>query len=302
MTQKTADEQKISPRNVIRPLLRHDVTLVLRHLKAAVRRWEESAEHVHQLRVSIRKTRVCLQLFRGWFESSEDVDWLERKLKALQRCAGKARDLDILLANGPKGKSGQRIRNSWISKRSAKQDRIRKHFVTLVQKRRMAARCQLILQQIAADRMLVGQWKTWANSQIRKCLSDLVSSVPRKAGAARLHDCRIAARRARYTVEILKSYLPVCLSEELLEVTSELQERLGQFQDAVVSAQAVSAFLKKSRESGTRHRNIRDLDESQRQCVSDRNVRLLEWLQLEIVPRLSQQAEKLSEDLDIHLR
>src|SRR5688572_22152124 len=74
--------------------LKESLAELFRRWEAAVNHSGENPEHVHQLRVASRRTAAAVELFADWLPRRK-TDRLLRKLDALRKSAGPARDCDV---------------------------------------------------------------------------------------------------------------------------------------------------------------------------------------------------------------
>ncbi len=211
----------------------------------------EDIEDLHQMRVSVRRMRATLKAARPLLDAAW-ADALRAELGWLGRALGPVRDLDVLLL------------------------RLRAETATLPERERMAA--QVLLGRLTDEHALARAdmlaaldaprytallerladairlpLPTPTAMQSPPELVDLVRREARKlsraverAGAdppdSVLHELRIYGKRVRYTGELVEPMLgrPV---KRLLGALEELQEILGDHQDACVAEQRVRGLL-----------------------------------------------------------
>ena len=211
----------------------------------------EDIEDLHQMRVSVRRMRATLKAARPLLDAAW-ADALRAELGWLGRALGPVRDLDVLLL------------------------RLRAETATLPEREREAA--QVLLGRLAEEHalaraeMLVAldaprytallerladairlPLPTPTATQAPPELIDLVRGEARRLRKAVdragvdppdpvLHELRIYGKRVRYTGELVEPMLgnPV---KRLLEALEQLQEILGDHQDACVAEERVRGLL-----------------------------------------------------------
>ncbi|HSR45380.1 MAG TPA: CHAD domain-containing protein [Acidimicrobiia bacterium] len=216
----------------------------------AIARHDEP-EGVHQARVATRRLRSDFRTFRRFL----DRDWadgLRNDLRALTDLLGPVRDLDVLHMH-----LGGLIEQVPDSERRAAEE-----ILEILEKERRDARSRLVrgfaepwypelLVRLteageapriveAADLPAGPILVKLAGKPLRK-LRAAVRDLPVEPTAAELHRIRILTKRARYAVEAVS---PVGgeAAEVLASSLSELQDVLGEHQDAVVAGR----WLRKS--------------------------------------------------------
>jgi len=192
-------------------------TRLLDTLTAEARGTVRSAapEQVHNLRVAIRRLMQALAVLNG---PPKQIDKIRRGLKTIMGFAGKTRDYDITLKLARKANASDR-------------------FVARLHRRRAAAAKLLALDlQKWLELGMPAQWREVIAAAHPSASADrvLMKAVKRlfKRGAAaegsrkNLHPLRIAAKKLRYTLDLLDSADPAHL-----EQIKQLQKRLGDIND-----------------------------------------------------------------------
>jgi CHAD domain-containing protein len=208
-------------------------------------------EDVHQMRVSVRRMRAALKAARPLLDA-EWSDGLRAELGWLGRSLGPVRDLDVLLPRlrGLAADLSERERAAAEQLIGAlDQDYLeaRRDMLTALN----APRYSTLLEQLAdAIRLPL---PTRSATDARPELIELVRTefhalrkAVRKAGQNPpdqvLHALRIKGKRLRYTGELAEPALgqPV---RRVLDATAELQEILGDHQDACVAQERIRELL-----------------------------------------------------------
>ena len=202
---------------------------------------ELRAEHVHQMRVGIRRLRSALRAFRGWVTEppAELVDGLRRLFAEL----GKARDSDVLgsgvaaelaragapplhlpadssapdLAALIRSEDTQRLLLAWITWRAGLQP---------------LAGPQDALKRLARRRL-----RRWHKSLVDGChrFDELEPEA--------LHALRKHAKRQRYALEFFAPLLPHQRAARHLQALAAAQQALGEINDLVVARDRYQALV-----------------------------------------------------------
>ena len=208
-------------------------------------------EHLHQMRVAVRRMRAALKAARPLLDAVW-ADDLRAELGWLGRALGPVRDLDVLLlrlhgeiATLPDREqaAGTELVAALLEEHAA----ARSEMLAVLE----SGRYQNLLERLAdAIRLPL---PTPSATQVQPELVDLVraevrtlTKAVRRAGDdppdQTLHDLRIRGKRVRYVGELVEPMLgePV---KRLLKATAGLQEVLGDHQDACVAEQRLRGLL-----------------------------------------------------------
>jgi CHAD domain-containing protein len=203
-------------------------------------------EGVHQMRVATRRLRADLRTFRpvldrAWSEPLRD------ELKWLGRALGTTRDADVMLGNFRKRVDELPERDR--APAQALLDRLseeREEALAALQRLLDGRRYRLLLDALvdavaeprfaddadpaepAADAVPALVAKPW------KKLRKEVGGLDREPANEALHQVRIRAKRARYAAEAATPAIGGD-AERLADILSDLQDVLGELQDAVVA-------------------------------------------------------------------
>jgi CHAD domain-containing protein len=205
---------------------------------------------VHRTRVAVRRLRSSVRTYGKLFEP-EAAERLEAELVWIAGVLGAVRDLDILRErlNGevaalpPEfvvGPVASRLESTLSSDRAAAYRQLRR----AMNGRRYLAVLELLEQwrleppfTDAADAR-----KRAASSYVKKAERKMVKRLRRAlepgADDELLHKARKAEKRYRYACELAQSVLGG-QTDEAIKRAKNLQKLLGEFQDAVVSAEAL---------------------------------------------------------------
>jgi len=208
-------------------------------------------EHVHQMRVGLRRLYATLSLFKKTIstppEISERLAWLAATL-------GPARDWEVLavatLADVVRRCPDERQLDS-LRQLSLSEAGRRRHAAATAVNSRAYTRLLLLLgswiegrrwreelnaEQIAA---LSAPLKKFAVKKLDGLQKNLLKRGNRikQQNAARRHKVRIAAKKLRYASEFFSAYFPLASSNAYVTALSHLQDGLGVANDRNVAAQ-----------------------------------------------------------------
>jgi CHAD domain-containing protein len=227
--------------------------------KAQNIRRRRNIEDVHDIRVSSRRLRACLNIFTDTFPPKKLKIW-QRDIKSVTKAYGKVRDLDVQL--------------DWIERMaSAVQDKkllpgIRRVRLRLRQKRQvgeaemqqvtrtilespslmeMQAWAELVLNAGQADSAPKNQLFQLGYEQIQKRLDEFLFFevfLFDPSRVAELHQMRITAKRLRYALEIFSNLYQGKI-DFALEIARQSQQMLGEIHDADVWITFLPSFIDK---------------------------------------------------------
>lgn len=213
-----------------------------RRLPALVRRGRDPGA-VHDLRVASRRIRAALALLRA--AGVPHTRAWRREVRRLARALGRARDLDVRLAF--LRTFLRRARRKGVSLPPA----LPRLEWRVARERRYAQRYVLCALRRVERSGILGTLEAWARraapaadphhpvarraaarqiGQRLRALMELAPDIRREEAADRHHLLRIAAKRLRYTLEILRPFFGSPL-EPRLGVVRRLQELLGDLHD-----------------------------------------------------------------------
>jgi CHAD domain-containing protein len=228
------------------------------HLPLAVEKASEDPEHVHQLRVGTRRAAAALRVFADCLPRKHHRT-AKRSLRVIRQAAGDARDWDVFLQGLPGAKplassSGIPALDFLIGyamgEREAAQAR-------LVSAAGAAAadfnrECEQIPSQVHAPKgehvpATFGELGTTTIGQLLTALTAAAESNPSNPGE--LHQLRILAKRVRYALEIFADCFPPIFKERIYPAVENVQELLGEVQDATVGLSRLASLRERLKKS-----------------------------------------------------
>ncbi len=222
----------------------------------------EDIEYIHRMRVSSRRLRAAIPVFKDCFPPKNVRLW-QKNIRNITRALGEARDRDVQLdlLNGylqkdidPKIKFGIRRLSLRLSQhRKALQndvnqsildfnesgvaENIKKIIIPLAELNGTNYPYTFALYKIAAD-------------TIREALDQLISHeayIFDPANILELHQMRISAKKLRYSLEIFSSLYADQL-KPYIQNTKKCQDQLGEIHDCDVWLDFIPAFIEEERE------------------------------------------------------
>jgi len=283
--------QQISASQLAAMMLEVRLKVVRENLKHMVARWKKDPGHLHELRISLRRAIASLDLFAPCCRPGKEVQWLGRKLKTVLKSTSKARDLDVLLSRPlPKsGKAGSELRKTWISDRKKAQKPLERHYVKLIDEKKLRQHTQSLLKSTrkadkSSDTPLDPY--AWSMLQLFNRLQSLLKSIPAKPDTDALHRFRIAAKQLRYTAEIVADITADSCVTDLLEQLAPVQKQLGRLQDETVAARSLARAGKKSGYRKSGKSSLRNQSEACHEAGVRLSEELSDWLKSDVQPTL----------------
>lgn len=224
-------------------------------------------EHVHQMRVATRRIRAYLKAAKPALDAGA-ADQLRSDLSALARVLGEVRDLDVMIdrlhseADDLGGHDGEAL-NRLVHQLDSRRDAARAALVAELDRKTFPA--LLAELDAAAERPPVSD--PWADLPALAAaewgkLDKAQAKLQRRFGGNPpdddLHELRIYGKRARYSAELLtgkgsRARRPAAV-KRYLAALAELQEVLGNHQDAAVLEDQLRELVANAGTGGTRGR------------------------------------------------
>lgn len=264
------------------------VRRLLRRTAASLRRDEDAAESVHQLRVATRRAVAAIDAFADLLDPRA-LARARKRLTRLRRAAGGLRDADVALA----ALLAQRDSAAPGAPEHAALDRL----IALTRKQRSRARRRL---RKAASRTTRAKLRR-ARRRLRRALPHAPSPTLRDLADAALdartealrsaslrdlrdlanvHQLRIQAKRLRYSLELFAPCFDPAAAADALARLTDLQERLGRINDdSALLARLESAVADiEHQEDSAAAEGLRRLISAQREALTAaHNAFLADW-------------------------
>jgi len=246
-------DPKMSSGAALRAIIAHGLDVLLANTDALRDLYDP--EYVHQARVALRRMRSALRLFDRKQEDFPPA--LADELRSAGWLLGNARDWDVFADQtlptfiaGAQQEIGPNAR-ALLDRARQRRDAARSVAAAGLASVRYA---QLVLRLHAWTLTPPPHGRTLAQlarRKLRKASARLLAAARFFAALSppRRHRVRILAKRLRYALDFLAVALPKSTTERYVAALSELQDVLGELNDAAV---ARSALRKITRSSSTR--------------------------------------------------
>jgi CHAD domain-containing protein len=241
-----------------RKILRHQFAAMLEHERGT--RIGDDIEELHDMRVAVRRMRVCFEIFEGIF-TKKAIRRHRQGLREAGRALGRVRDMDVFMEkaeryleslDGGESEALAPLMRHWEEQRESARQKmlayLRSHkylefledFNTFVHSKGRGVKQREGLSeggdqvQHAAPRMIYTRFGTV------RAYEPLLD----EASIEQLHQLRIEFKRLRYTVEYFREVLG-SQSETVIKTIKEVQDHLGDLNDADVACTILSEFLER---------------------------------------------------------
>lgn len=260
-------------------------------LNEAGARFSDDPEYVHDARVSIRRARAAARIYQGYFKPKA-VGTLLKRLRRTARLFGAVRDLDVAIAKlqSYQGKTRkksagdlQTTLDDWVARRAVAHAELvkwldSKKYAAFVADFLQFCRtpnagavdlrpapgeamtpCQL--RHVAPPMLL----SNFASVRAYEVWFDLADEVPVET----LHRLRIECKYLRYNLEFMLGLLGPD-GAEIVALLRQLQDDLGDLNDAVVSSQMLTA------EGGAQESSLSQYGQAQEKLIAKLRKQLRE--------------------------
>ncbi len=295
-------KRSVTVEQMAKTLLKACVLDVKAQLRVAAKDWRASIDGVHELRIGLRRTLACLDLFSEQFSGAKETHWLQKTLKELLKSAGKARDLDVLLAREmpERGKAQAQLRKAWKRKRKDCQEPLRQSFETLVREEKLQTKTRALLKSMSAKKADVSSEAapdraSWSAQQLRDRIDLLLKKLPEGSQLKGMHSFRISSKQLRYVAELLQEFHADKTTKHLLRSLADVQKKLGRLQDEAVAAKSVERLSSKL--SSKQGKSLQNMSASARVAAESKAVELNAWLNEKIVPELNRIMQALEQSV-----
>ena len=202
-------------------------------LPLAAEKSEEDVEHVHQLRISVRRAIEAVRMFVGLIAEAE-VGPLRDRLRRIRLAADEARNRDVLTERFSHGEGVQaRIREQIKTRRREAQGPI-----LAVHQELETGSCKAEIEELArqVESHRHGEGKRRFGRQAPQCLVPVVKKFFKAAESElsteeSLHALRIRIKKMRYTMEIVAVAFDSAFRKRLYPQVTLFQDLLGTVND-----------------------------------------------------------------------
>ncbi len=200
-------------------------------------------EDLHKFRVATRRIRSLLRSTRGQLDDRGEGERLRAELKWLASALGEVRDRDVLIEYlvGELDSLDGAPLGALLELVDEERDQARRELVVALDSARFA---ELRASLAHPPGLREGETLRKAARGEFKRLAKTVEALPEDPADEELHEARIRVKRARYAAEAAG------LGGSFVKRAKELQEALGEHQDAVVAETSVRELLARVRGTG----------------------------------------------------
>ena len=268
--------RKASTAGALRVVIAHGLSVLTANIEMLLR--YDDPEYVHQSRVALRRVRSAIRLFDR--EHRDMPQSLADELRWFARTLGEARDWDVLTDETlPPLTEGIGI------------DAAKPLFAKADRRRRQARENIREAARSARYAALVLKGERWCMTPARagaELLADAAASALQGASkklfkAARFfaaltpprrHQVRILAKRLRYALDLFAVALPKQATARYTDALSELQDMLGQLNDASVVTTVLPQLTKSARTKESVQQWLASLEPCRVSAIEARLLRL----------------------------
>jgi len=242
------------PSNItIEQAFRH---ILLRELKS-IRKWRKVAikghdpEGIHQIRISLRRIRTALLIFKPVI-NTKFSQVLAIKLKKYAAVLDDARDLDVYILTHFTDEPDSTIKSSAMTQRSQAYQRVRKSLKSKRFNKQLAA-AKIWLKKghwqkkIIHHKKLNISLKEFAVSTLDALINIIIikGQQPDQLDTLALHKLRIDCKKLRYATEFFIPLYDNKLTLTFIEELKQLQDSLGDIHDAFIQKKLHLRLLQK---------------------------------------------------------
>jgi CHAD domain-containing protein len=225
--------------------------IVRHYLPLAVHEPEKDVEHVHHLRVGTRRAGAALRIFRDCLPG-HDRKRISKRLRALRRAAGEARDWDVSLLDLHGRVEAAPVRQQpgldfLVGHATARREDAQQH---LLEADPDGGHDLRDLVRDTLDKLHPPKdpdTPRTLGDMAQPLLAALWTEIERDVAGdledyAHLHQVRILGKRLRYAMEVFADCYPLTFKQVLYPAVEEMQEILGNANDSHVAAERLGAL------------------------------------------------------------
>jgi CHAD domain-containing protein len=206
---------------------------VFRALPLAAEKYDEDVEHVHQLRISVRRAAETVKMFSGLLEEAE-VDALQDRLRRIRLAADEARDWDVM---AERFSHGGDIPTRILEQIQFRRREVQRPIVVIHEEITAAAceaRIETLIEEVESCRHDEGRRRF--GRQAPRYLAPVVKKFFKAAKQdlatdESLHGLRIRTKKLRYTMEIVAMAFDAAFRKTLYPRVTLFQDLLGTAHD-----------------------------------------------------------------------
>ena len=206
-------------------------------LPLAAEKSEEDVEHVHQLRISVRRAFEAVRIFSGLMEEAE-ANALRSRLRQIRLAADEARNWDVMTERFSHGGD---ISAKLLDQIKDRRREVQGPIVAVYQEMSADA-CETKIDKLVQDveSHNHGEGKQRFGRQAPQYLAPAVKKFFKAAGSdlgsdEALHALRIRTKKLRYTMEIVAVTFDAAFRKKLYPQVTLFQDLLGSVNDHVTA-------------------------------------------------------------------
>ena len=224
------------------------LTAVCRSLPLAAEKSDEDVEHVHQLRISVRRAVEALRVFSGLIDEAE-VDPLRDRLRRIRLAADEARNWDVM---AERFSHGEGVSAKILEQIKARRREVQGPIVAIYQEittDACEAKVEQLVQEVESHRQ--GDGKRRFGRQAPKYLASVVGKFFKAATSdlttdEALHGLRIRTKKLRYTMEIVAVAFDSAFRKKLYPQVTLFQDLLGTVNDHATTKRLFGEWASKA--------------------------------------------------------
>lgn len=231
---------------------------LLRELKS-IKQWQKVAikgqdpEGVHQVRISLRRIRTALLIFKPVI-NTKFSQRIAKKFKKYAKLLDDARDMDVYILTHFTDNTDSTVKTSALTKRDEAYKNVKKCLKSKPFNKRIHA-CKKWLKtghwqkKIIKDKKLNHALNSFAFDTLDTLMNLIVSKgqQPEKLDDLALHKLRIDCKKLRYSTEFFISLYDKNTVNSFIEKLKRLQDSLGDIHDAFIQKQLHQKLLQQDK-------------------------------------------------------
>lgn len=281
--------------------LRVRLQSVLDFLPRAAYHPEEDIEHVHQLRVSTRRSVAALDIFRPL--TGKNAKRLRKQLKEIRRSAGMARDFDVLFERWKK-LAGETPDPAWqglLARLQVERERAQPPLVAVARKMERKRLSHLVSQVVhkldenAEQAEEEPHFVDFARQRLSEDACRFFAASPSaEASDEALHQFRIEGKKLRYAMELFAAAFGREFRKDIYPQIEQLQEVLGEHNDHATAQIQLMEWIRNTSDTTQRIR-LEQLFSQEKENLKESRARFEAWW----TPEKLRELRRLFESLDI---
>ena len=234
---------------------------------------DRDIEHVHRLRVATRRASAAVNVFGDFLDPRKGAR-LATVLSQIRKAAGRARDLDVLIA---RHQAEPAILKILKKKRSKAQRKILQAYRDWGESGKLKQKIVRLWQRMTKNESARKpvDFRRWSELRLGERLDRVLQAWPPDSNDLKaLHQLRIQVKSLRYTLELLASALPESIREDFYPHVEKLQSLLGRINDHDVALRRIKRWRRSTTFDEQYLNNMRaKAKKSLRKALSDFDAR-----------------------------